>query len=98
MSHAELRAKAILTLTAANFDYQKPAHARAFSAMPAAIRLMLVEKMEAAFDAVGAAGFKVTWSIVTDEMARANSELPHNTSQEKRFLTMLMAADLTRKP
>ena len=98
MSREELRAKAILTLTAANFDYQKPAHARAFSELPAAIRLMLIEKMTAAFDALGVPGFKVLGPEVTDEMERAAIELPHNSLRSARFYAMLEAGDLTRKP
>lgn len=97
MSHAELRAKAILTLVAANFDYQKPAHARGFIELPATIRLMLVEKMEAAFDALGKAGFRVSSLDFMEDMERTNSELPHNTPTWQRLLAMLAAGDLTRK-
>jgi hypothetical protein len=98
MTRDELRAKAIFTLAAANFDYQKPAHARAFSELPAAIRLMLVEKMTAAFDALGAAGFHVLGPEVTEEMSRANGELPHNVGTGGRFVAMARTGDLTRKP
>ena len=98
MTRDELRAKAIVTLAAANFDYQKPAHARAFSELPAAIRLMLVEKMTAAFDALGAAGFHVLGPEITDDIWRANNMLPHNASKTERFLAMVAAGDLTRKP
>lgn len=96
-SREELRTKAILTLAAANFDYQKPAHARAFSDMPATIRLMLVEKMGAAFDALGDAGFHVLGPEVTEEMGRANGELPHNVGTGGRFVAMARAGDLTKK-
>ena len=98
MTRDELRAKAILTLAAANFDYQKPAHARAFSELPATIRLMLIEKMTAAFDQLGGAWFNVIGPNAVDDFARgANSELPHNTSLRDRFIAMLDASDLTRK-
>ena len=99
MTRDELRVKAILTLAAANFDYQKPAHARAFSELPAAIRLMLIDKMSAAFDQLGEAWFSVIGPNAVDDFAqRANSELPHNTSLRDRFIAMLEAGDLTRKP
>jgi len=98
MTREELRAKAILTLAAANFDYQKPAHARAFSELPTTIRIMLIEKMEAAFDALGKTGFKVVGPDITDEMMRANRELMHNSPIKERFFAILDAGDLTRKP
>jgi len=98
MTRAELRDQAIRILAGTNFDYQKPAHARAFSELPATIRLMLIEKMTAAFDAAGAAGFKVVGPEATDEMERAANELPHNSLRSARFYAMLDAGDLTRKP
>jgi hypothetical protein len=51
---------------------------------------------EACLEALGAAGFHVIGPDITDDMARANGELPHNTTFSKRFLAMVAAGDLTK--
>jgi hypothetical protein len=57
----------------------------------------LDELLDAALEALGAAGFTVLGPEFTDDMVRANAELPHNTSQKERFLAMVAASDLARK-
>lgn len=98
MTREELRTKAIWTLASKNFDFQKPEHARSFAQMPLFIRELLIEKMTVAFDALSPAGFRVFGPEMTDEMLRADAELPHNSSRADRFFAMIEAGDLTRKP
>ena len=57
-----------------------------------------LREAEKALDALGAAGFHVLGPEVTDEIWRANNMLPHNVSKTERFLAMVSAGDLTRKP
>lgn len=53
---------------------------------------------EKCLHALGAAGLTVVGPDITDEMIRANQELPHNSPIKERFFAILAAGDLTRTP